>query len=227
MFSSPAEAPPRGPVVRPLGGLAQAVIVLLCVDAGLGLFSVYADLNSYLAAGNVLSITQQDARHADTAYQVSGFLQICGILATAAVLIPWFYRARVNAEAFSQAVCTRGRGWAIGAWFVPGGNLWLPFRVACEIWDASAQSAPDLSWQHVSRTPVRAWWATWVAAAAVGRVAAVLDRHASLDTLRNAAAAYALADVLSIVAAVMAILFVKKLTRMQQTGPATFSVTPV
>ncbi|MDF3290569.1 DUF4328 domain-containing protein [Streptomyces silvisoli] len=227
MSYSPAGAPPGGgPAIRQLDGLATAVTVLLAVVAGIDLFAVYADLNAYSVVGNALSVTHQEVRQADDLYRTSGILQICGTLATAAVFIPWLYRARVNAEAFSRAVCTMGRGWVIGAWFVPFGNLWLPFRAACEVWDASAQSAPDRSWRHVSRAPVRAWWATWVTAVVVGRIGATLGGQTTLDALKHSVATSALADVLNIAAAVLAIVFVQKLTRMQRLktvpGPVAF-----
>ncbi|GGY08303.1 DUF4328 domain-containing protein [Streptomyces anandii] len=179
-------------------------------------FTVWAGANLY---GHLDSAPAGRTGRVDAAHvlDMAGNLQIGAVLVTGVVFIAWFYQARVNAEHFAQDVCTMARGWAIGAWFVPVGNLWLPYRVASEMWHASAQSTSDGSWRTVSKAPVNAWWALVIASVAVGRVgSAATDAATTLAGLRHAVALTALGDLLNAVAAVLAIVFVRRLTRMQQ-----------
>lgn len=208
-------------MLRSPNGLATAVTVLLSVVIAADLFSVLAGLNVYALMGRVVSdgigaVAAAELDRGDAAYAAAGLLQTLGLLATAAVFIVWFHRVRVNAEVFSQAAFSKGRGWAIGAWFVPIGNLWLPRRIAAEIWGASTQSAPDGSWRQVSYAPLNAWWAVWVGSLLVGRVAANLYKEADeADAVQQAAGVMIVSDLLDIAAAVLAILFVRKLSNMQ------------
>lgn len=202
-------------MLRSPHGLATAVTVLLSAVIATDLFSVLAGLYQYVLAGRD-AVTQGELDRGDAVYAAAGLLQILGLLATAVVFIIWFYRTRVNAEVFSQAACGLGRGWAIGAWFVPIGNLWLPRRIAGEIWAASTQSPADGSWRAVSYALPNAWWAAWVGSAVLDRVAAGLDRSAEgADAVQQAATVMIGADLLNVGAAVLAILFVRKLSDMQ------------
>jgi hypothetical protein len=149
----------------------------------------------YSLMGRIVSdgagaVTQAEGDRGDALYGVSGLVQIVTLLATAVVFIVWFHRARVNAEVFAPHAFTKGRGWAIGAWFVPIGNLFLPRRIVREIWDASAQAAPDGSWRQVSQVPLSLWWSLWIASTVFGRIAGSVhssaeDADASLGSMAD------------------------------------------
>lgn len=114
-----------------------------------------------------------------------------------------------------------GKGWAIGSWFIPVGNLWLPYRVARQTWQASTAPPADAG-QQVSHRPVKAWWITWVVALVIGRGGAKMyDKAVTPDALKQAASIVVIGDVLDIAAAVLAILFVRKLTGMQHVKATT------
>jgi len=212
---------PGGPVLRSPNGLATAVTVLLAVVIAVDLFAVLADLNMYSLMGRIVSdgagaVTQAERDRGDALYGVSGLVQIVTLLATAVVFIVWFHRVRVNAEVFAPHAFTKGRGWAIGAWFVPIGNLFLPRRIVREIWDASAQAAPDGSWRQVSQVPLRLWWSLWIASTVLGRIAgSVYSSAEDADAIQQASAVMSASDLLDVTAAVCAILFVRKLSGMQ------------
>ncbi|WP_050514880.1 DUF4328 domain-containing protein [Streptomyces rimosus] len=198
--------------------------MLLCTAIAAGLFALGTDVNLVSLLGNLEVATEQEALRADALMTLAGNLQGCALFATGVVFIIWFHRSRVNAEHYTRDVCTLGRGWAIGSWFIPIGNLGLPFRVAKETWQASAQSAPHGSWRTVSTAPVRAWWAVWILGAGLGNVGYALALATDTpETARLGMTAVAVADLLDITAAVLAILFVRKLTRMQQTAAAPYT----
>ncbi|QZY18747.1 DUF4328 domain-containing protein [Streptomyces decoyicus] len=216
----PADISAGGSAVRSPKGLANAVTVLLALVIAVDVFAVYAGLNIRALLDNLQSTPRHELAQGDDLYGLAGTLQLVCTLATAPVFIVWFYRVRVNAEGFARDVCTMNRAWAVGAWFVPIGNLWLPYRFAKEVWDASAQATADGAWREVSRRRVSAWWTTWIAALVVSRAGAALYRNPETPhALQQATSVVMLSDLLDIAAAVLGILFVRKLSRMQQVSP--------
>ncbi|MEV5673966.1 MULTISPECIES: DUF4328 domain-containing protein [unclassified Streptomyces] len=202
-------------------GLSKAVVVLLCAVIAADLFAVAAGLNmrSLLAGGlddGFLAVRLDEADRADRLYYFAGSAQVLTLLATAVVFIIWFCRVRQNAEIFDASAHTMRPGWAVGGWFVPFGNLWLPYRVAAGVWTTGAQTLGDPGGRTVSRAPLNLWWASWVCWTLFGRFAsgryssAVLPRE-----IADAATLVVASDVLGVVAAVLALLFVRRLTRMQ------------
>ncbi|MEU0833701.1 DUF4328 domain-containing protein [Streptomyces sp. NPDC005969] len=214
-FASPQQQ------LRSPDGLAKAVVILLVVAAVSDLLAVVAGLNIRSLLGDALdhglaAIDDAEADRADLLYAASGVLQVLVLLATAIVFILWFRRVRLNAEVFDASMQQMKPGWAVGAWFVPFANLVLPRRIAGGIWTASAQTNTDGSWRTVSEAPVNLWWGAWVCSSLFSRYASQQYLKAEeVQEIMDAAGRMLAADAFSIVAAVLAILFVRKLTRMQ------------
>ncbi|WP_443081294.1 DUF4328 domain-containing protein [Streptomyces sp. PmtA] len=102
-------------------------------------------------------------------------------------------------------------------WIVPVVSLWFPRRITLDIWTASElrRDVPD-----VPRTPVtivNVWWTVWICDVTLSNVASrYFVRADEADAIKQAVGLLMVADVLDIGAAVMAILVVRRLTRMQQ-----------
>ncbi|KAF0647477.1 MULTISPECIES: DUF4328 domain-containing protein [Streptomyces] len=217
-------APAPGPLqpIRSLAGLSNALTVLLALVAVLDAVAVYAALNSRAVIGALADDTGdhadavEKAQRADTLMTVSSSLSLTALLATAVVFVVWFHRARVNADVLGPAEQRRGRGWAIGSWFIPIANLWIPRQVAGDIWDASEPGG-----HRTSRAVLNTWWALWVSAALLGRVAARMwDRAEEIESIRQGAAALAATGVVDLASAVAALVFVRRLTAMQHAKAA-------
>ncbi|MEU7515786.1 DUF4328 domain-containing protein [Streptomyces sp. NPDC042898] len=144
-----------------------------------------------------------------------GLLQILLLLATATAFIVWFHRLRKNAEVWAGDLQARTPGWAIGGWFIPIANLWIPHGVAADIWRAS-RAEPSAADGRGELGLLHAWWAAFVVDTVVARVAGrILDRAETFEEYASAANWLLASDALDIVAAVLAILFVRRLTSMQ------------
>ncbi|MFF4104555.1 DUF4328 domain-containing protein [Streptomyces sp. NPDC001903] len=219
----PYAAPwPPADVLRSPRGLAVAVTALLGVAAAVNLFS--AAVSGYVfslmkrLAADPADVGDDTLDRSDVLTAVAGSLQFLILLATAVVFIIWFHRVRVNGEIMRPDAFSQTRGWAIGGWFIPLGNLFLPYRTAKEIWTASTQLAPDGSFRAVSAAPVNAWWAVWVVSALSDRVFSTMyGRAETPEALRDASAVGMVTDLVTVAAAVLAIVFVRKLTAMQTT----------
>lgn len=218
-------SPPTMP--RPPRGLAIATVVLLSISGvyallltGTGLY-VRSALNSgrYPDAGSADSSTLPDMLMA-----LAAALQIPLLLATGTVFITWFYRAHKTSKTFRPDTATRSSGWAIGGWFIPFGNLVIPVRIARETWEASRQLAPNGSDQPTSTAFITWWWLMWLLSLVADRVyGAVYESATDPAGLSAAATAAAAQGVLSLVAALLAIRFVRRLADLQTaratTGP--------
>jgi hypothetical protein len=210
--------PPPNTVLRSPIRLAQATNVLLGLAAATDLLGIYSGVVRHQVTGDLLTRSSEDISRSDDLYELAGTLQMCVAVTTAILFLTWFHRVRANADVFAQDVCTRGRGWSVGGWFIPVGNLWIPFTVAREIWTASAQSAPDGSWREVSAAPIKRWWTVWVAALVTLRLGTQWSDHAKTPAaLQHSTDLVMLADALLLAAALLAIVFVRKLTAMQHT----------
>ncbi|MEV6191682.1 DUF4328 domain-containing protein [Streptomyces sp. NPDC051920] len=207
----PLQSPHGSASLRSPVALGTITAVLLGLVITTDLFAVWADYKLY------------DGRD----YRAASFsafaerVQVPVLLFTGMVFLIWFRRVRINAEVFLPSGHTWSRAWVIGSWFVPILNLWRPREIMMEIWDAS-RPAGTPSWRGLGL--VNAWW-TFLAAEKVisWLVRGSLDAQTSSGP-QNAAIEFLILDSLDIVAAVLAILVVLRLTLMQdrkaKAGPA-------
>ncbi|MFF5895106.1 DUF4328 domain-containing protein [Streptomyces argenteolus] len=216
--------------LRSPGGLAKAVIVSLSAVIATDLLAVavglyYRGLLGDALTGDGSDLDDAEARGADLLYAEAGSLQMLAMLATAVLFIIWFHRVRRNAEVFDASRQPMRPGWAIGGWFVPLANFWLPRRIAGGIWSASAGTGPEGAGPPVSKAPLHLWWGFWVFSLLLTRYAGrVYEQAMTGREIVDAVTTTAVADVVDGVAAALAIVFVHKLTRMQRErmalGPA-------
>ncbi|MEU3605914.1 DUF4328 domain-containing protein [Streptomyces sp. NPDC035033] len=198
-------------MLRNPNGLAHAVTALLGVN-------VFLDL---LGAGVELW-TLSDPEEAYEAGAFAGvnlvalsLADIGAYLATIVLFLVWFHRVRRNADVWALDIQSRTPGWAIGAWFIPIANLWIPRAIAADIWRASRQD-PYASDGAREMALLNSWWAFWVAGAVTDQVASRMYSRAETLDAWTTAAAWSLAGYLfTIAAGVLAILFVRRLTSMQ------------
>ncbi|WP_327282054.1 DUF4328 domain-containing protein [Streptomyces sp. NBC_01205] len=209
-----------GDVLRSPRGLAVAVTAMLSVAGAVNLFA--AGIGAYLFSlmtsviADPAAVGDHALRQGDDLTTVASVLQNLIMVATAVVFVVWFHRVRVNGEIFRPDAFSQTRGWAVGAWFIPIGNLFLPFRTAKEIWTASTQFAPDGSFRQVSNAPVNAWWALWVGSLVLDRIFSRLYQQAGTpQALRDASAVGVASGLCTVAAAVFAIVFVRRLTALQ------------
>ncbi|MEU3076513.1 DUF4328 domain-containing protein [Streptomyces laurentii] len=142
-------------------------------------------------------------------------LTILVFLATVVVFVVWFHRVRQNAEVFAPDGHGRGAGWAIGGWFVPIACFWIPRVTAVDIWRASRPD-PSAGDGPGELRLLNFWWGFWIASRLTLWTSERLAMRAdTLDDLLTATWWELAGTVLDATAAVLAILFVRRLTSMQ------------
>ncbi|WP_020544057.1 DUF4328 domain-containing protein [Nonomuraea coxensis] len=178
------------------------------VAAGIDLW--YAAFVDRIIA-DVTSVTDEEIDTADLVYGLSGIVETVAYLAAVVGFLVWLFRVRANAEILAPDGHRRSRPWLILGWIVPIVSLWFPKQIVDDIWDASVRSwTPRKGLLH-------AWWAAWLIGAWVSNVAArVLFNAEEAEALAAAARFDVVSIALMLVAAVLAILVVLRISGEQE-----------
>jgi len=183
--------------LRPMIGLGVAAAILVAVAA------VTRAVTLTNAAWTRYAHTMLEASIRETKDSIIA-------MALAAILVPvagivflvWLDRARANAEVISSWRQRFGRGWAVGAWFVPLANVVLVPMVVGDIFRDSGGRPDGL---------VGAWWAAMLAAVA-------LDVYGTLSGIVTKAAtvAFTIEAGVTLVAGLLAVMIIREISRKQR-----------
>lgn len=223
---SPYAAPDvKGVRLRAPVGLGIALTALFALVIGFDVFAAYADWNTRSLMERLLAdaaaVSDAELDHGDRLAGRAGMFQGQVVIVTGIVFIIWFHRVRTNAEVFAPGADKLPRGWAIGAWFVPLANVVLPYLIAVTTWTSSTPSGGDGQRRWSRLTLVNLWWGTFVLSKVLGWYGGRSYTAAeTTEAVRDAATTMFAGDVLDIVAAVLAVLFVRRLTAMQHAKAA-------
>lgn len=95
----------------------------------------------------------------------------------------WTFRAMNNLHLAKSPHVRMPPGWAVGWYFIPVANLWLPFRGMQEIWRGSrAMAGQPLTLDGAMRW----WWALWVVAYTLPGISAQLESRLTGSSRENA-----------------------------------------
>ncbi|MDG4864698.1 DUF4328 domain-containing protein, partial [Streptomyces sp. T-3] len=210
------------PVLRSPVGLSYAVTALLGVLIALDLVSIWVGVRLSSVEQTYIDGAADSAtdREADRLSELSlGVVNVYNLvsLATIVLFIVWFWRVRMNGEAFAPEYHAKHRLWTVFGWFVPIVSLWFPRRIAVDIWNASQ----DNSTKSRSTALLNWWWAVFLISTTASEIAeranesAWKDERYDAEWYKSTLDFMTAAEVLTVAAAVLAILFVRRLTRMQ------------
>ncbi len=194
--------------------LARIVVALLVIDAVLHALNVVA---MALVIGAIVEQRSpiEIAAAADR-YDAWALGQTYTYWLTGGVFVVWCHRAYANTLIFDHDP-EHGLGWAIGGWFVPIINLYRPFTIMREIWNASApRSTESASRARRDSLWLAAWWAAWVGSTlAFMFPRLVVALEFPIDELTWHAVILG-GDILALTAALLAIGVVRGLTARQE-----------
>lgn len=120
----------------------------------------------------------------------------------------WTLRMARNTRALGAQDMKISPGWAVGWYFVPIANLFMPYRAMKEIWKAS--QSPQ-AWQELRRGAVLPWWwGLFLASSILGNMEARVTLMAKTMPQLTAATAVSMAsDILYAASAVVALILVR------------------
>jgi hypothetical protein len=76
------------------------------------------------------------------------------------VVAMWLHRAHANLRDAGLDGLEFSPGWAVGWYFIPFANLFMPFQAMRELWNSSHGQADVFGGEAPSE--VKVWWGTWI-----------------------------------------------------------------
>jgi len=211
--------PPFIPLHTPARWATGLLIATLAV-AWIGVGVDLAELRLLLRAtgGDRVALEARAAQLTTNAILLG--IQVALFVATAAAFIAWLFQARVNLRAFGVRRPSYSRGWVVGGFFVPLVNLFRPYQVIREVWQASAPESHDaFNWrsQPVSKL-LLAWWTLFLGWGGLQLMALLANTGAgvNLAKLQLSRGLTTVADVCAAFSAFLACFVVARISNAQQ-----------
>lgn len=221
-----AEAVVPAPISRAylsLGGRAGAAKKALGLVVTINVLACLFGVAHYrlLDRASTVGVMEAELGRSDARLAVVAVAQFVLFLVASAFFIRWFHRAYGNLEALGVQSLRYGKGWAIGAWFIPILNLFRPKRIADDIWRASdprRDPADGAGWRDTKVPALFAWWwGIFILTGILENAAYRQDSAATdLDGLKLATITYLVSNAVNVVGAVLAILVVSRTTARQE-----------
>lgn len=201
--------------LRTLGSVLVGFLVLdvLLAAAAAVVRLLEVDLLQRIARGEFVSF--QEADRSDDRVAAFTIVAVVVLVVTGIVWVVWQHRGQANLHAVGLREITFSPGWAVGWWLIPFANLVKPFQTVRELWKASGG---DERWWQIRTWPVIGWWwALWITAAVLNRAAAYAFTPdvPSLGRLISGSRLFFAGEIVSIVAAVLAIAVVRAVNARQ------------
>lgn len=146
-----------------------------------------------------------------------GSLQVLIYIATVVCLLMWLYRSYKNLPSFGTPSrnVRYSPGWAVGSFFIPFVNLVVPYRAVKELWRKSVPPAHAFLGNASPPTWFPLWWLFWLLSGFASNIHFRMVYRE--DTPRDVTAiAGVIADALTVIAAIFAIVVVEEITQRQE-----------
>ncbi|MEX0641473.1 MAG: DUF4328 domain-containing protein [Pirellulales bacterium] len=202
----------------PIGGRAKLVVVLLSLSMLLDIVSMFSnsmeiDLIKRMQSDAVAEPNQEDIDANDARQAIVAFTGLGVYLATVIAFCLWIYRAHANLPALGAMQLKYSPGWAVGSFFVPILNLFRPYQIAKEI-----DLHSDPSSTPASSPLIGLWWAAFLIANFAGQAAGRMTLRANTPfEIISADYVQIGSSATSVLAAILAILVVHRISRNQET----------
>ncbi|MFC5285980.1 DUF4328 domain-containing protein [Actinokineospora guangxiensis] len=219
---------PERAVVRPNRLARYAASALILATSAVAGLVAWQSWRSYHLVRDVLSrfptVTAEQVAVAEQRAAWLSWAWLGGLALSWVAFAVWLWRARVNAARVCDAGHRLRIRWAVLAWVVPVANLWWPQMVLADVHRASRPSTPERGARlaEVRGSPlVGLWWAAFLAAHAVDLVALHLIAGEQTERVfRDLFVATAASAGLTAVAAVAALVLMRRIDRWQDGRPA-------
>ena len=221
---SPGYYPLAYPVPTAPSGLAQAVQVLLGASGLVALVGFATNTYAFVTAwSSMVHGTAGQDTQASGAFVISTLVLAISwllMLPTGVCFIIWLYRGATLSAVLAPGEQRLRRGWAIGGWFVPIAFLVLPRLVIGDVWRAS-RPLEEVHRRKGGTLLVSWWWPIFCFqqlgfSAAMVAVQNAIDSNAARSYIVGAFFGVQIVVVARVVAAVLGIVTVRRLTVRQQ-----------
>ncbi len=160
------------------------------------------------------SASSVESREMATRQGTVAIFQLIAYIAVAVAFFIWVHRANTNVRGFGVRL-RFSPGWAVGCFFVPFLNLFMPYQAIKEIWKSGGGAADKCN--QVNFGLVECWWALYLISAIVRAIGRYMISHADAARQQDYAVAVTiLAGIIEICLVVASIMLISKISQMQQ-----------
>ena len=153
---------------------ALLLIVILITAASAYFTFQEIDLLERILEGE--HVSEAEALSSDERIMFVGILWLGAYIIAGVFFFIWLHRACKNLD-YLEVVDTRFTpGWAIGWWFIPFANLFMPYQVVKELWKTSDTNTVQIhstvvqtAWKEAYTSPILIlWWLLWITSSILG-----------------------------------------------------------
>jgi hypothetical protein len=192
--------------------LLIAVLVMTVLLLG-AQFRLLADMQAGLFPdrGSMMSA----AYASDFRLRIAGGSVSFLVFAAIILFLIWVYRTNANVHALGAQNLSATPGFAVGAYFIPFLNLFMPFTVMNETWKASIDAS---GWASQKSSPlIGIWWLFQIVIGIGGFVAFfAAKQHSGIDYLKNLTSFLITYQVADIIFRSVMVLLVRRISSAQR-----------
>ena len=190
----------------------QIVMTIVAIISCLFEYRFLDDIRNDVFVSQETAMAIGDAN--DSRQAVVGILQLAVFVVTGILVLLWIYRANYNAHVLGASGMRFSPGWSIGWYFIPILNLWKPYQVMKEIWQASS-NPQDWKRQKVSSL-LPWWWFLWLTTGIAANASFRLGADArEIDELMQSNLLTQLSDLIVIALTLVLITIINRIHHMQ------------
>ena len=195
----------------------RLVVIAIWAVIVLEIVTVFGQLAEF--SGTVDLATGEDPLTLFVALSYMAYL--VAMLICIVLVCMWIHRAHSNLHQAGIEGLEFTPGWAVGWYFIPFANLVKPYGAMRELWHASHGQTGDLAAPAPSL--INYWWAAWIAGNIISNISMqMVMRDPSL--VSGGAFIGAIGSILGLIAAVMLLQLVQRISAAQRDGQAAASV---
>jgi hypothetical protein len=143
-------------------------------------------------------------------------IQFAVYIATIVAFLMWLYRSYENLPSFGMRSndIQYSSGWAVGSFFIPFVNLVVPYRAVKELWSKSVPKALEMFSAPAPPAFFPLWWAAWLISNFANNIYLRSSWRGQLTPEVDAMLGV-FTGMLSILAAILAIMVVREIDKQQ------------
>jgi hypothetical protein len=218
-----ATAPPPPTPRRPyqsLHVLGRTITAMFVAVACLTALALVALINQAAVIDRIQKgrrVTVDETNLADLWVALTLLPQALVSVALAVVVIIWLWRAYTNIDVLGAGPKRYGRGFTIGAWFIPIGSFFMPKQLINDTWRAADPRAPgNPMWTKLPIARISSvWWVVFMVSGVLAW-AGWTGSSSNADDLSQANSAEIVSAVVTLVAAILGAVTFRRLTARQE-----------
>lgn len=198
----------------------EIVFAIHMIISGIIILSDYWQYSMLQEIANGGYVDEYTIEENDNRQALMAVLRMFFMIVTAVAFIMWFFRAYKNLRLANVAGLKYSPGWTIGAFFIPIGNLFIPYNIMEEVWKGSHVLSGEVArdgWKNKKlnfKVPI--WWVSFMIYYLGGYfLSRMYESSSSVDGMIYGTLISMAVNLCSILAAVLGILIVDEITDNQ------------